>query len=261
MDTVPQNNGVLVEITDGVMALRLNRPEKKNALNAAMYTALVEAMEAGHADPSVRVLLFLGGDACFSSGNDIKDFLFNPPQDETHPVMRFLAALVNAEKPLVAAVNGPAVGIGTTMLLHCDLVYAAENARFHLPFVSLGLCPEAGSSLLLPALAGPARAAEAILLGKPFDAPTALSWGIINDVCLAGAADAAAWEAAKALAKLPPAAVRASRRLLRGGMRAAVENAIRAEAGEFVERLKSPEAAEAFQAFLERRPPDFSQFS
>lgn len=261
LDAYAAQSDVLVTLEDGVLVLRFHRPEKKNALNAAMYTVLADALNASGDDPAVRAVLFLGGEKFFSSGNDVQEFLFNPPRDTSHPVIRFLEALATARKPLVAGVNGFAVGIGTTLLLHCDLVYAAENARFHLPFVSLGLCPEAGSSLLLPALAGPARAAEAVLLGKPFDAATALSWGLINAVCPVGQAEAAAREAAAALTRQPPAAIRASRALLRGASPEQVVAAIHREAAVFAERLASPEAAEAFQAFLQHRPPDFSPFT
>ncbi len=252
---------VPVSLEENVLVIRMHRPEKRNALNVEMYGALASALQRANADPEVRVAVIAGGPDCFSAGNDILDFVGNPPSDDSHPVMQFLHALTDFEKPLIAAVNGMAVGIGTTLLLHCDLAYAAEDARFHLPFVNLGLCPEAGSSFLLPMRAGSHRAAEAILLGQPFDAATALSWGLVNRLTTPGQADGAAMEAARCVAKQPPAAIRAARQLLREPLRSPLHDALRREAGAFVARLASPEAAEAFQAFMQRRPPDFSQFS
>jgi enoyl-CoA hydratase/carnithine racemase len=252
---------VPVTLDGNVLTVRMQRPEKRNALNVEMYAALATALRRANSDPAVRVVVITGGPDCFTAGNDILDFVGNPPADDTHPVMQFLFALTDFEKPLIAAVNGAAVGIGTTLLLHCDLAYAAEDARFHLPFVNLGLCPEAGSSLLLPMRAGSHRAAEAILLGQPFDAATALSWGLVNRLTAPGQADAAALEAAQRVAKQPPAAIRAARQLLREPLRLPLHDALRREAEAFVARLSSPEAAESFQAFMERRPPDFSPFS
>ncbi len=252
---------VSVVLDGNVLIIRMQRPDKRNALNVEMYAALAAALRRANDDPQVRVVILAGGENCFTAGNDILDFVGNPPADETHPVMRFLQALADFEKPLIAAVNGMAVGIGTTLLLHCDLAYAAEDARFHLPFVNLGLCPEAGSSYLLPLRAGSHRAAEAILLGQPFDAATALSWGLVNRLTAPGQADAAALEAARLVAAKPPAAIRAARQLLREPLREPLRDAFRREAEAFVVRLASPEATEAFQAFMERRPPDFSPFS
>lgn len=252
---------VSVTLEGHVQVIRMQRPEKRNALNVEMYAALATALQKANKDPQVRVAVIAGGQDCFSAGNDILDFVGNPPSDDSHPVMQFLYALTDFEKPLIAAVNGIAVGIGTTLLLHCDLAYASEDARFHLPFVNLGLCPEAGSSFLLPLRAGSHRAAEAILLGQPFDAATALSWGLVNRLTVPGQADAAALEAAQCVAKQPPAAIRAARQLLREPLRSPLQDALRREAEAFIARLASPEASEAFQAFMERRPPDFSPFS
>jgi enoyl-CoA hydratase/carnithine racemase len=252
---------VPVSLEDHVLTVRMQRPEKRNALNVEMYAALATALRRANSDPQVRVTVIAGGPDCFTAGNDILDFVGNPPADDSHPVMQFLIALADSEKPLIAAVNGVAVGIGTTLLLHCDLAYAAEGARFHLPFVNLGLCPEAGSSLLLPMRAGSHRAAEAILLGQPFDAATALSWGLLNGVTAPGQSEAAAMEAALRVAQQPPAAIRAARQLLREPLRAPLHDALRREAEAFLARLSSPEAIESFQAFMERRKPDFSPFT
>ncbi len=252
---------VPVSLDGHILTLRMNRPEKRNALNAEMYAALAAGLQRANEDPQVRVAVITGGPGCFTAGNDILDFVGNPPHDESHPVMQFLNRLADSEKPLIAAVNGVAVGVGTTLLLHCDLAYAAENARFHLPFVNLGLCPEAGSSFLLPLRTGSHRAAEAILLGQPFDAATALSWGLVNRLTAPGEAETAAMDAARRMAEQPPAAIRAARQLLRAPLRSPLRDALRREAEAFAARLSSPEAAEAFQAFMERRKPDFSPFS
>jgi enoyl-CoA hydratase/carnithine racemase len=252
---------VLVETRGPVLHLRLNRPEKKNALTVEMYAAMADALRGAEENPDVRVILLSAEGDAFTAGNDLADFLQRPPTDESSPVLRFLHALIGASKPLVAAVNGLAVGVGATMLLHCDLVYAARSARFHLPFVGLGLVPEAGSSLLLPQRVGQARAAELLLLGEPFDAERALEMGIVSDVFPDEELAARAGERALRLAAQPPAAVRATRALLRRADRAALPDHMREESALFLERLRSPEAREAMQAFLERRQPDFSRFS
>jgi enoyl-CoA hydratase/carnithine racemase len=237
---------VLVETRGPVLHLRLNRPEKKNALTVEMYAAMADALRGAEENPDVRVILLSAEGDAFTAGNDLADFLQRPPTDESSPVLRFLHALIGASKPLVAAVNGLAVGVGATMLLHCDLVYAARSARFHLPFVGLGLVPEAGSSLLLPQRVGQARAAELLLLGEPFDAERALEMGIVSDVFPDEELAARVGERALRLAAQP---------------RAALPDHMREESALFLERLRSPEAREAMQAFLERRQPDFSRFS
>lgn len=244
-----------------VLHVGLARPEKKNALTLAMYDALREALERAEADADVRVVLLHGTPEAFTAGNDLADFVLNPPRDEDSPVFRFLRALVAAEKPIVAAVAGPAVGIGTTALLHCDLVYAAPDARFALPFVNLGLCPEAASSYLLPLAVGLPRASAWLLLGEPFSAEEALRAGLITEVVPANELLAHATERAEALAAKPPASVRLTKRLLRTAHAEAVGRALETEAAAFRERLRSEEAAEAFQAFFEKRPPDFSRFA
>lgn len=241
-----------------VLLLALARPEKKNALTRAMYAALAEALTEAGGDAQVRAVVLAGDGGTFTAGNDLFDFMTDPPRDETSPVFRFLHAAVAFPKPLIAAVEGVAIGIGTTLLLHCDLAYAGPSARFKMPFTDLGLVPEAASSLLLPRLAGPARAAELLLLGETFGAETAREIGLVN-----GVDDdplAVAMEKAEALAAKPPAAVRQAKALLRAPLTERVQETIREEAALFVERLTSEEAQEAFTAFMEKRPPDFSRF-
>jgi enoyl-CoA hydratase/carnithine racemase len=242
---------VLVENAAGVCHLRLNRPDKRNAITLAMYAALEAALEAAAADDSVRALLLSGAGAGFCAGNDLHDFINGPNFSASHPVLGFLRWLVKLQKPLVAAVHGQTVGIGVTMLLHCDLVVAADSTRFSMPFVSLGLVPEAASSLLLPQRLGPQRAAELLLLGTPFDAPTAQSLGLVNRVVAEAAALGEARTIAASLAAQPPEALRATRRLLRGDPAAALAR-IDAEADIFGAQLKSDEFRNAVQAFLAR---------
>ena len=255
------NTDILIERAGAVWTLAFNRPEKRNALTHAMYVALVEALEAADADPDVRAVILTGAGNCFTAGNDLQDFLKNPPLGVDSPVIRFLHAISRFSKPLLAAVPGVAVGIGTTMLLHCDLVYAAPNARFQLPFVRLGLVPEAGSSLLLPAIAGYQRAAELLMLGQPFDANKALAAGFVTEIVPEAELIERARGAAHALAELPPASVRLTKRLMKASLGRAVGEQIDAELREFKERLGSPEAKEAMTAFFEKRKPDFSKFS
>jgi enoyl-CoA hydratase/carnithine racemase len=251
---------VLTETRARIARIELKRPDKKNALTADMYQAMADALAAAEADPQVRVVLIHGQPDCFSAGNDLKDFLERPPHSERSPVFQFLSAVSTAAKPLVAAVGGPAVGIGTTMLLHCDLVYAAPQTRFQLPFVPLGLLPEAGSSLLLPQLAGYQRAAELLLLGQPFTAEKALSVGIVTEVVPAEELLEYAQDAATAVAALPPESVRLTKMLMRKRDAAEVTARIAEESRLFRERLGSPEAKEAMAAFFEKRKPDFSRF-
>ncbi|MFZ5510422.1 MAG: enoyl-CoA hydratase [Pseudomonadota bacterium] len=254
------NDLVKVELRDGILDIVLNRPDKKNALTADMYRALVAAFHLGNHENAARVMLIRGQESAFTAGNDLGDFLNDPPQDMDAPVMQLLRLLPGIAKPLVAAVGGPAVGIGTTLLLHCDYVVAADNARFQLPFVNLGLCAEGASSLLLPLLVGQRRAAELLLLGEPFGAAQALDMGLANKVVAPNELVAAAEEVAAKLAAKPAAAVRATKQLMKGHWQDAVRNAVEAEAHQFLVRLSSPEAKEAFQAFLEKRQPDFSRF-
>lgn len=245
---------------DGILRVDFNRPDKKNAITAAMYQTLADTLGNAAEDRAVRVVLFGSTSAIFTAGNDLGDFRSNPPRDGETPVARFLRALSLAEKPLVAAVGGPAVGIGTTMLLHCDFVVAAQGARFHMPFVDLALVPEAASSFLLPRLAGWQAAAEMLMLGAPVTAGHAQSIGIVHRVVEPDALDAAALGIARTLAAKPPEALRLTKRLMKDAMRDGVAAALAREGKVFAERLGTPEAKEAFAAFFEKRKPDFSRF-
>lgn len=251
---------VLVEFDAGVCTITLNRPKKKNALSVAMYAGIVAGFDEARRRREVRVIVLRGSEGVFTAGNDLLDFMKAPPAGPDSPVSKFLAHLVACEKPLVAAVQGPAIGIGVTMLLHCDLVYAGESARFRMPFVDLGLCPEAGSSFLLPRMMGYQRAAELLLLGEPFSAQLAHDYGIVNQVLADEAVLDRASSIAATLAKKPPAAVRESKKLMRSCYSSQLEQAMAAEYQAFVAGLSSPEAAEAFRAFFEKRAPDFSKF-
>lgn len=250
---------ILTQTRDAVARIQINRPEKKNALTLAMYDAMTEGLLAAEADPGVRVILFAGSDACFTAGNDLGDFLNNPPSGEDSPVFRFLKTLIGAQKPVMAAVQGVAVGIGTTMLLHCDLVYASPSARFQVPFVNLGLTPEAASSLILPQLMGHRRAAELLLLGEMIDAATALEVGLVNAVRADSELEEYVGRKAQQLAAKPPMAVRLSKQLMKRWPAEAVRQAMSAEGEVFIARLRSAEAREAMTAFFERRQPDFSR--
>jgi enoyl-CoA hydratase/carnithine racemase len=247
-------------LQDGILTVQINRPEKKNALNTAMYGALADALVRADNDPAIRVVILTGHDDCFTSGNDIADFVNFPPTGPDSPVLRFLNALTSAVKPIVAAVSGSAVGVGVTMLLHCDLVYAADTANFQMPFVSLGLCPEAGSTLLLPQLIGHRRASELLLLGESFSADRAEHLGIVTKVVPQMELLQIARAKALQLAAQPAAAVRLTKSLLKRGNAAELKETTMFEIDCFLNRLSSPEAKEALQAFMERRKPDFSQF-
>jgi enoyl-CoA hydratase/carnithine racemase len=249
------------QIADGVAHIVINRPEKKNALTAAMYAGLVGAFQEAESAKSVRVSLIHGTNDCFTAGNDLQDFMNAPPTDDSSPTVQFLKTVHAARKPIVAGVAGPAVGIGTTLLLHCDLVYADPKTRFQLPFVNLGLCPEFGSSFLLPQFVGHARAAELLLLGDVFSAQTALELGLINGISPEGQVIATATEKANQLAQRPAASLYLTKQLLKKAHSSPVSVTIDEELIEFGKRLKSPEAAEAFRAFFERRKPDFSKFA
>jgi enoyl-CoA hydratase/carnithine racemase len=240
-----------------VQRIRLDRPDKKNAITAAMYAGLADAFAAADADGSVRVVLLHGAGDCFTAGNDLHDFLANPPPPGgDHPAFRFLRAISHAAKPVVAAVHGVAIGIGATMLGHCDLVYAAEGTRFHLPFVNLGLCPEGAASLLLPLAAGYQRAAELLMLGEPFDAARAREVGLVTEIVAGPQLLAAAATAAQKLAAKPPTSLGLTKQLLKRALLPQIDAAIDAELEAFVARLVSPEAKAAFAAFLEKRPPE-----
>ncbi len=251
---------ILTESDSGILRITLHRPEKKNALTVAMYGALADAFREAETDAGVRVILLHGAGDAFTAGNDLADFAANPPTDESSPVFQFLSAISTATKPVVAAVHGPAIGIGTTLLLHCDLVYATPDARLQMPFVTLGLSPEAASSFLLPLFTSPTRAAELLLLGEPFSGEQAHVWGLVNETVAIGDLLDRALDRAEALAARPPASVRLTKSFLRRAHADAVQTTIRDEAEAFLQRLQSPEAAEAFTAFFEKRPPDFSAF-
>jgi len=250
---------VRVHRRGAVCAIEIARPEKRNAITGEMYEALGEAVAAAEADAGVRAVLFHGQREAFTAGNDLGDFIRRPPEGEDSPVFRFLRRVTGAANPLLAAVEGPAVGIGTTLLLHCDLVFAASDARFQLPFTKLGLVPEFASSYLLPLWAGWQRAAELLLLGEPFDAATAREAGIVTRVVEPGAAIAAGWEAAERLAALPPVSVRETKALMKLAHREAVEARLSVEGERFRRMLREPAAREAFAAFTEKRAPDFSK--
>ena len=242
---------VQISTEDGVLRITLNRPEKKNALTRAMYFAMVDALEQADRSETVRVVLLTGSGDSYTAGNDISDFQRSAPAEGPSGASVFGDRLVRFTKPIVAAVNGLAVGIGTTMLLHCDLVYASEAARFRLPFVDLGVVPELASSLLLPQLAGHHRASELLLLGRFFSAEEASAIGIVNHVLPAADLLPRALEAAQTIAAKPPQAVAQTRALIKGDVepvlaRKAWESAV------FEERLRSPEAQAIFAAFLAR---------
>jgi enoyl-CoA hydratase/carnithine racemase len=251
-------------VLNGVASIEIARPEKKNALTVAMYQAMADALNAAREDKAVRAVLITGQPGVFTSGNDIEDFMARPPGQGSDgldsPVFRFMHALLDCDKPVVAAVTGAAIGIGTTMLLHCDFVYVSDEARLAMPFVSLGLVPEFASSLLVPQLMGHRRAAEKLLLGDPFTAEQAVECGIANAVLPAAEVVNHARRIAERFNHLPPGAVREAKQLLRAPQRELILTTIRTEGELFAARLRSPEAMEAFQAFFQNRKPDFSKF-
>lgn len=249
---------VRVESGNGLLSITLARPERRNAITIAMYAALGEAIETASADESIRVITLRGEGQDFAAGNDLGDFLTALPRDTGEiPVWRFLRALANCETPIVAAVHGNCVGIGTTMLLHCDLVVADEGARFSLPFVDLALVPEAASTLLLPRLAGRQCAARYLLLAEPFGVDEALAMGIVSHGVAAGELDKAFDNVVQRLLEKPPAALRETQRLLRAGTSKEILERMKLESEAFAERLVSAEAKEAFTAFFEKRKPNF----
>jgi enoyl-CoA hydratase/carnithine racemase len=263
-DTVVTDARTDIVVTDeaGLRRIRMDRPAKRNALTAGMYRAMQAALEEAATRPAIGALLIEGAPGCFTAGNDLGDFRDRQAQglDPTAPAMGLLRALAGFPKPVVAAVGGLAIGIGTTLLLHCDLAYAAEDATFRLPFVDLGLCPEAASSALLPLRAGPALANELLLLGEAFDAATALRAGLVNEVLPASGLAARAEARARAFLARPPGALAATKALIRSHRQALTEQAMAAEAARLNALLAGPEAAEALAAFAARRPPDFARF-
>ena len=250
---------ILLHAENGVMTLTINRVQRKNSLTSDMYAALADGLARAQEDPSVRVVLVQGHETVFSAGNDIGDFRDKPPAGEDSPVFRFLHGIASFPKPLLAAVCGPAVGVGTTMLFHCDLVYAGDNAAFSMPFVNLGLCPEAASSLLVPQMLGYHRAAEALLLGEPFMAEAALEVGLVNRVLPPTEVNGYANAQARKLAAKPLTSLVETKRLMKKAQMPAVLQQMKDEGESFRKMLTEPAAREAFAAFMEKRRPDFSK--
>jgi enoyl-CoA hydratase/carnithine racemase len=253
------SNEILIHVEGGVMTITLNRLERKNSITLAMYGALADALASAEADPAIRVVVLQGHETVFSAGNDIGDFRQRRQAGSQAPAVRFLRGIATFSKPLVAAVCGPAVGIGTTMLFHCDLVYAGDNAAFSLPFVNLGLCAEGGSSLLVPQMLGYHRAAEALLLGEPFMAEAALEVGLVNRVVPPTEANGVAQAAARKLAAKPIASLVETKRLMKKGQQQLLLQQMDDELASFARLLGEPAAQEAFNAFMEKRKPDFSK--
>lgn len=250
----------ITRVRDGaVLRLGFDRANRKNAITSRMYAALADGLAFAAETPAIRVVVLHGHPDVFTAGNDLGDFLNNPPAGEDAPVHRFLTTIGRFAKPVIAAVNGSAIGVGTTMLLHCDLVYAGDNARFSLPFASLGLCPEAASSVLLPALAGYARAAEKLLFGEPFDASEAREMGLVNKVLPAAEVLDFAVERAHVLARQPASSLLQTKRLMRAPLAAQVAASMADESATFMRMLTEPAAREAFSAFMQKRKPDFSR--
>ena len=250
---------VLVTRDAGVMEITFNRPEKKNALTREMYAAVVDPLQSADAEPSVPVAILTWAGDTFTSGNDIKDFQARAAGANTSAASPFLTTLSTMQTPLIGAVNGAAIGVGTTMLAHCDLIVAARSARFVMPFTSLGLVPEAGSSLLFPRMLGNQRASALLMLGEPLSAETAREWGFVYQVVDDAALMETARGVARRMAALPPQAVRETKKLIRHGQ-PDITARIAEELVLFRDRVASPEAAEAFAAFVEKRKPDFSRF-
>ncbi len=256
MDGTPEY--IITSRERGILKIGIQRPEKLNALTLAMYDAMSEALDAAADDPQIRVVVIHGSEKCFSSGNDLHDFTHHPPAGEDSPVFRFLRTLSRIEKPVVAMVSGPAIGIGTTLLLHCDLVYADDTVKLKLPFVNLGLCPEAASSYLLPKLVGYLQAAEMLLLGETIDADRALQLGLVNAIFPAAELSDRVLEKARRLAAQPPESVCLTKALLKENHSRVVAEVMSKEGELFIARLAKEEAREAISAFIEGRPANFS---
>ena len=256
---------MLINKANGLLTIEFNRLERKNAITGAMYQAMADALVEAEGDAAVRAILIAGKPEIFTAGNDLDDFMKNSAPipgvpAENRPVFQFMRALSGSTKPVVAAVAGAAIGIGTTLLMHCDLVYAADNAKFSMPFSQLGLCPEFASSLLLPQLAGYPRAAEKLLLGEAFGAQEALEMGLVARVLPATELRAFAEQQAAKLVALPAASIRTTKALMKRARTQPINEAIAAENERFAAMLLAPEAKEAFTAFFEKRKPDFSKF-
>lgn len=256
---------ILTTTHQGLLTLQFNRPSRKNAITAVMYKTMADALVAANDDKTIRAILITGHSEIFTAGNDLDDFMKNSAPvpgraDEDREVFQFMRALINCAKPVIAAVSGAAIGIGTTLLMHCDLVYCADTARFSMPFTQLGLCPEFGSSLLFTQIAGYPRAAEKLLLGDAFTAQEALDMGLVSKVLSADELLPFAQKQAARLIALPAASVRTTKALMKQPHMEATLAAIAAENERFSAMLLAPEAKEAFTAFFEKRKPDFSQF-
>lgn len=254
---IPQ---VVSQLQDRILTLSLNRPERKNALSLAMYSALAELISAADSDAQIRVIVLTGTDEFFTSGNDLMDFMNEPHIHDNHPVVRFINALRHCSKPVVAIVRGHAIGIGTTLLLHCDLAYVAEDARMQLPFVNLGLCPEYASSYLVPRVLGQLQAAELFLLGEAFSGAEAANLGLVTKALPSNTLTEYAFAKIQRLAQQPPAAVRRTKALLRAATQSSIDQSLQAEYAGFAEGLASEECKESVTAFFEKRAPDFSRF-
>ncbi len=254
---------ILTSKSNGILMIEFNRPDKKNAITAAMYQTMADALKEAEADPAVRAILIAGKPEIFTAGNDLEDFMKNSSQDAIgeRPVTQFMVNLSRAPKPVIAAVAGAAVGIGTTMLMHCDLIYTADNAKFSMPFTQLGLCPEFASSMLLPQIAGYPRAAEKLLLGEAFSAKDAYEMGLVTRVVPADELRAFANAQATRLAALPASSLRATKSLMKSAQTAAIDAQMMEENKYFGTMLSAPEAKEAFAAFFQKRKPDFTRFS
>ena len=250
---------IIKERSGSILRVQLNRPAKKNAMTMSMYVTLADILNDAAKDEGIRVALWHGAGDSFCAGNDVEDFLKNPPGPGESPQARLMNAFINFDKPLIAAVQGAAIGGGTTMLTHCDFVYAGETAKFQMPFINLGLVPEFGSSCSVPMRIGHLRAAELILLGLPFDARRAAELGLVTRVVPDQELLARATETAQKLADKPAGALQACKRLMKRSSREQIEQAMKVEGEEFASRVRSAEAREAFKAFLEKRPPNFSR--
>lgn len=252
-------SNIITERSANILRIQLNRPAKKNAMTSSMYLALADLLNSAAKDDQIRVVLWHGAGDSFCAGNEIEDFVKNPPGPDDSPQARLMDALLNFDKPIVAAVHGMAIGGGTTVLTHCDFVYASESAKFRMPFINLGLVPEFGSTCSIPARMGYIRASELLLLGQSFNAARAVELGFVTEVIPDAQLLAIATHTAQTLARKPAKALQSCKRLMKRSTRQQVEDAMRAENEEFALRIQSAEAREAMRAFLEKRPPDLTR--
>ena len=256
---------ILTHKENGVLTISFNRPEKKNAITAAMYQAMADALREAETDAAVRAILITGKPEIFTAGNDLEDFMKNAGSlanpDSIPPVYQFMQALNDSGKPVIAAVSGAAVGIGTTLLMHCDLIYLADNVKLSMPFTQLGLCPEFASSMVFQQIVGYQRAAEKLMLGESFTAQEAFEMGFVNKVLPLEELLPYAQQIAAKLVALPAASIRTTKRLMKGSQPQAIVTKMAEENQHFSAMLNAPEAREAFMAFFQKRKPDFSQFN